>query len=129
MNLKSHLQSLKVKELREICKKSGIIGISNYKKAALVEMMFECDLKGCEADEGSDMEVILEEEPCSFTLEDCGPLAVEGVCICDELGCDKCEDAEEIILHLPINVIKLDKPPNYDKALTRGKLILEKLEC
>ncbi len=136
MNLKSHLQSLKVVELREICKKSSIIGISGLKKSALIEMMLECELK----ETGFNPIINMSDIVPPTILEDVAPLKVDDVCICDELGCDKCDDEEEIILHLPIPRLELEsvkiksnllkkKSTNYDKAYNKGKLILEKLKC
>jgi len=85
--------------------------------------MLECELK----ETGFNPIINMSDIVPPTILEDIQPLAVEGVCVCDELGCDKCEDEEEIILHLPIKL--LNKPTNYEKAYTKGKLILEKLKC
>ena len=40
-----YLDSLKVSDLKEICKNSGIIGISKLNKQKLIEVMMGCDLK------------------------------------------------------------------------------------
>ena len=40
-----YLDSLKVSDLKEICKNSGIIGISKLNKQNLIEVMMGCDLK------------------------------------------------------------------------------------
>jgi len=42
----SYLDSLKVSDLKLICKNSGIIGVSKMKKKDLIDVMKDCDLKG-----------------------------------------------------------------------------------
>ena len=86
MEKKEYLQSLKVQELKKLCKDSSIIGVGKKKKSELIELMVDCELKG---------------------------LLFK----------------EEIILHLPIHTPKHrsptpSPPPNFEKALARGKLIL-----
>jgi len=121
MNIKEFLLNKKVSELKKICKENGIIGISKLNKAALVEIMSECELKNVNPIiELSDIvpPTIIEEQ-VSIEVQ---PLAVEGVCICDELGCDKCPDEEEIILHLPIKVANHSE--KWKEMFAKGKKIL-----
>lgn len=121
MNIKEFLLNKKVSELKKICKENGIIGISKLNKAALVEIMSECELKNVNPIiELSDIvpPTIIEEQ-VSIEVQ---PLAVEGVCICDELGCDKCQDEEEIILHLPIKVANHSE--KWKEMFAKGKKIL-----
>ena len=125
--MKEFLFSKKVSELKAICKESGIIGVSKLNKAALVEIMSECELKNVNPIiELSDIvpPTIIEEQ-VSIEVQ---PLAVEGVCICDELGCEKCPDQaeqqgeEEIILHLPIKVANHSE--KWKEMFAKGKKIL-----
>jgi len=112
MNLKEYLYTLKVQELREICKKSNIIGVSKFKKSALVETMIECDLVGI---------------PEGLKLEQAEPLpTIPEVACChgsDDPLCDKCEP---IILHLPIkpDALKVHKD-KWLNMFKKGKKILE----
>jgi len=110
MNLKEYLYTLKVQELREICKKSNIIGVSKFKKSALVETMIECDLVGI---------------PEGLKLEEPLPTIPEVACChgSDDPLCDKCEP---IILHLPIkpDALKVHKD-KWLNMFKKGKKILE----
>ena len=108
MNIKEFLFTKKVSELKMICKESGIIGVSKLNKAGLVEIMAECELGGITDWYGlkPELEVVEEEE-----------------CICDSLGCDKCEEEdEEIILHLPIKVANHSE--KWKEMFAKGKKIL-----
>ena len=107
MNIKEFLLNKKVSELKKICKENGIIGISKINKAALVEIMSECELKN------SGFNAVIE-------LSDIvPPTIIEEQCICDSLGCDKCE---EIILHLPPKVANHSK--KWKEMFAKGKKIL-----
>lgn len=101
MTLKEYLNTLKVQELKDICKKNHIIGISKFKKSALVETMSECDL----IDSGYNPD----------------PSPSEAVKL------EVIEEEEEIILHLPLTEDKL-KSIRYKKAYERGKKIIDKLK-
>jgi len=106
MNIKEFLLNKKVSELKKICKESGIIGVSKLNKAGLVEIMSECELANLTEWYGMkpepELEVVEEEE-----------------CICDNLGCDKCE---EIILHLPLKVVNHSE--KWKEMFAKGKKIL-----
>ena len=117
MNIKEFLLNKKVSELKKICKENGIIGISKLNKAALVEIMSECELKNTGYNPIIELSDIVPP-----TIIEVQPLAVEGVCICDELGCDKCQDEEEIILHLPIKVANHSE--KWKEMFAKGKKIL-----
>ena len=106
MTLKKYLNTLKVQDLKDICKKNNIIGISKLKKSALIETMIECELKDTgynpDPDDYPDpshyedkLEIIYEEEP--------------------------------IILHLPLPEENL-KSIRFKKFYHHGKQILEKLK-
>tara|TARA_R110001592_G_scaffold55717_1_gene170275 strand:- start:1851 stop:2228 length:378 start_codon:yes stop_codon:yes gene_type:complete len=117
MNLLEYLYTLKVQELKEICKKSSINGISRLKKSELCEIMAECDLVGIPDGlilEKSELSPIPEESelPCCHGSDD--PL------------CDKCFKAEEIILHLPIkpDALKVSQE-KWLNMFKKGKKILE----
>jgi len=99
MDLKEYLFTLKVQELRKICKDSNICGISKMKKSALVEIMSECELVGIDSGLVLDpMPTIAEDAACCHGSDD--PL-------CDDC---ECSDLEEVIL-------KLDKVPNKPDSL------------
>tara|TARA_R110001599_G_scaffold114547_1_gene280525 strand:+ start:774 stop:1139 length:366 start_codon:yes stop_codon:yes gene_type:complete len=114
MNLKEYLYTLKVQELREICKKSNIIGVSKFKKSALVETMIECDLVGIP--EGLKLEQA--EQPQLPTIP-------EAAC-CHGSDDPECKDCEPIILHLPIkpDALKVHKD-KWLNMFKKGKKILE----
>ena len=119
MNLKEYLFTLKVQELKDICKKSNIIGVSKMKKSALVETMCECDLVGIP--EG----LVLEPLPTIPELID-NLVEADAVACChssDDPLCDKCEP---IILHLPIkpDALKVHKD-KWLNMFKKGKKILE----
>ncbi len=115
MNLKEYLYTLKVQELRDICKQSSIIGISKFKKSALVETMSECNLVGIP--EG----LVLDTSKAAAL-----PTIIEESVACchgsDDPLCDKCEP---IILHLPIkpDALKVHKD-KWLKMFEKGKKIL-----
>ena len=122
MNLKEYLFTLKVQELKEICKKSSINGISRLKKSELCDIMVDCDLVGIP--EG----LVLEKSELSPIPEELEAACCHGS---DDPLCDDCSEPEEIILHLP-----LDIHPCKPKALKvseekwlnmfkKGKKILE----
>lgn len=117
MNLKEYLFTLKVQELRQICKDSSICGISKMKKSALVEVMSECELVGI---------------PSGLVLDPM-PAIVEDVACChgsDDPLCDKCEcsDLEEVILKLDKVPIKPDSlkvsSEKWLAMFSKGKKIL-----
>tara|TARA_R110000803_G_scaffold5081_3_gene16863 strand:- start:787 stop:1050 length:264 start_codon:yes stop_codon:yes gene_type:complete len=83
MEKKEYLQTLKVQDLKKMCKENNILGVGKKKKAELIELMADCEIKG---------------------------LLFK----------------EEIILHLPIHPASPtpSPPPNFEKALARGKVIL-----
>jgi len=112
MNIKEFLLNKKVSELKKICKENGIIGISKLNKAGLVEIMSECELKNTGYNpiiELSDIVPPTITEQAEQTEE----------CICDNLGCDKCE---EIILHLPLKVVNHSE--KWKEMFAKGKKIL-----
>ena len=124
MNLKEYLFTLKVQELKEICRESNIIGVSKMKKSALVETMSECDLKGIP--EGlkltSSIINLSDIVPPTIIEEQVGPSCCHGS---DDPLCKKCEATDPIILHLPIKPDALKV--NSDKWLNmfkKGKKIL-----
>ncbi len=116
MNLKEYLYTLKVQELRDICKQSSIIGISKFKKSALVETMSECNLVGIpeglvlDTSKAAALPTIIEEVKVACCHGSDDPL------------CDKCEP---IILHLPIkpDALKVHKD-KWLKMFEKGKKIL-----
>jgi len=118
MNIKEFLFTKKVSELKMICKESGIIGVSKLNKAGLVEIMSECELANLTDWYGLKPELEVVEEQEEQTEE----------CICDSLGCDKCEEEqaeqteEEIILHLPIKVANHSE--KWKEMFAKGKKIL-----
>ena len=127
MNLKEYLYTLKVQELRDICKQSSIIGVSKFKKSALVETMSECNLKGIP--EG--LKLTSSSATACINLSDIVPptiiedsLASAAACChgSDDPLCDKCEP---IILHLPIkpDALKVHKD-KWLKMFQKGKKIL-----
>ena len=95
MNVKEFLFSKKVSELKAICKESGIIGISKLNKAALVEIMSECELKNF--------------NPIIELSDIVPPTIIE-------------EEVEEIILHLPIKVANHSE--KWKEMFAKGKKIL-----
>ena len=100
MDLKEYLFTLKVQELRKICKDSNICGISKMKKSALVEIMSECELVGIDAG------LVLDPMP-TIAEENSSSACCHGS---DDPLCDDCSDLEEVIL-------KLDKVPNKPDSL------------
>ena len=46
MEKKEYLQTLKVQELKKMCKENNIIGVGNKRKSELIELMVDCELKG-----------------------------------------------------------------------------------
>ena len=119
MNIKEFLLNKKVSELKKICKDNGIIGISKINKAALVEIMSECELKNTGYNpiiELSDIvpPTIIEEQHNEEQTE----------CICDSLGCGVAEQGEEIILHLPPKVANHSE--KWKEMFAKGKKILNK---
>ena len=46
MEKKEFLQTLKVQELRKMCKENNIIGVGKKKKSELIELMNDCEIKG-----------------------------------------------------------------------------------
>ena len=106
MTLKEYLNTLKVQDLKDICKKNHIIGISKLKKSALVETMSECEL----IDSGYNPDPDDYPDPAHYE---------------DKL--EVIEEEEEIILHLPLTEDKL-KSIRFKKAYERGKIIIDKLK-
>lgn len=108
MNLKEYLFTLKVQELKEICKNSNIIGVSKMKKSALVETMSECELngipKGLVLEKSAEQQLpVVPEEP-------------------EQVEVPK----EEIILHLPIKPDALNvSSEKWLNMFKKGKKILE----
>jgi hypothetical protein len=125
MNLKEYLLTLKVSELRDICKKSNIIGISKFKKSVLVETMIECDLKETGFNPIIDMSDIIPPTiiECSATLGD--SLALEEAACCHGSDDPLCDECDPIILHLPIkpDALKIHKD-KWLKMFEKGKNIL-----
>tara|TARA_R110002110_G_scaffold231197_1_gene447031 strand:+ start:492 stop:914 length:423 start_codon:yes stop_codon:yes gene_type:complete len=137
MDLKEYLFTLKVQELKKICKDSNICGISKMKKSALVEIMSECELVGIPSGLVLDpMATIAEDVACCHGSDDplCDECEVTDLpekswnCPCDEI-CDECSEGSVIL--------KLDKVPNKPDSLnvssekwlamfSKGKKILEK---
>ena len=131
MNLKEYLLTLKVSELRDICKKSNIIGISKFKKSVLVETMIECDLKETGFNPIIDMSDIVPPTiiECSATLDDSptlgDSLALEEAACCHGSDDPLCDECDPIILHLPIkpDALKIHKD-KWLKMFEKGKNIL-----
>ena len=125
MNLKEYLLTLKVSELRDICKKSNIIGISKFKKSVLVETMIECDLKETGFNPIVNMSDIIPPTiiECSATLDD-SPTLEEAAC-CHGSDDPLCDECDPIILHLPIkpDALKIHKD-KWLKMFEKGKNIL-----
>ena len=102
MNIKEFLLNKKVSELKKICKDNGIIGISKINKAALVEIMSECELKNTGYNPIVNMSDIVP------------PTIIE----------------EEIILHLPPNLFATKKvkqtnhSEKWKEMFAKGKKIL-----
>jgi len=94
MNIKEFLLNKKVSELKLICKDNGIIGISKINKAALVEIMSECELKNTGYNPIVNMSDIVP------------PTIIE----------------EEIILHLPPKVANHSE--KWKEMFAKGKKIL-----
>jgi len=118
MNLKEYLYTLKVQELRDICKQSSIIGVSKFKKSALVETMSECNLVGIP--EGLVLDTSTSKAAALPTIiEEVKVACCHGS---DDPLCDKCEP---IILHLPIkpDALKVHKD-KWLKMFEKGKKIL-----
>ena len=115
MNLKEYLHTLKVQELKDICKKSNIIGVSKFKKSALVETMSDCDLVGIP--EGL---VLVHTEGAEPIPEDSPSIAC-----CHGSDDPLCDDCDPIILHLPIkpDALKVHKD-KWLKMFEKGKNIL-----
>lgn len=113
MNLKEYLFTLKVPELREICKKNNIIGVSKFKKSALVETMIDCELKDTGFNPIINMSDIIP------------PTIIEAACChgSDDPLCDSCDP---IILHLPIkpDALKVHKD-KWLNMFKKGKKILD----
>tara|TARA_R110002096_G_scaffold193836_2_gene375729 strand:- start:108 stop:476 length:369 start_codon:yes stop_codon:yes gene_type:complete len=116
MNLKEYLHTLKVQELKDICKKSNIIGVSKFKKSALVETMSDCDLVGIP-------EGLLLVLPEPIPEED----QVLSTACCHGSDDPLCDDCDPIILHLPIkpDALKVHKD-KWLKMFEKGKNILAK---
>lgn len=96
MNLKEYLFTLKVQELKEICKKSSINGISRLKKSELCDIMVDCELVGIPNG------LVLDKSELSPIPEESANEVVVACCHgSDDPLCDKCFP-EEIILHLPL---------------------------
>tara|TARA_R110001632_G_scaffold60294_1_gene146419 strand:+ start:248 stop:619 length:372 start_codon:yes stop_codon:yes gene_type:complete len=117
MNIKEFLLNKKVSELKLICKDNGIIGISKINKAALVEIMSECELKNTGYNPIVNMSDIV---PPTIIEEQ----AEQTECICDSLGCGVAEQGEEIILHLPPKVANHSE--KWKEMFAKGKKILNK---
>ena len=110
MNLKEYLHTLKVQELKDICKKSNIIGVSKFKKSALVETMSDCELVGI---------------PEGLLLVLPEPIPEEKIACCHGSDDPLCDDCDPIILHLPIkpDALKIHKD-KWLKMFEKGKNIL-----
>ena len=108
------LDAMKVVELKEICKKSNIIGLSGKKKKEIIDIMIDCDLKydwTAPVLVKEHLPIILEE------LEDDSNLEL------DELNFIP-EELEEIILHIPKQVV--EKNNRWKCFYEKGKKILNK---
>tara|TARA_R110002167_G_scaffold81959_2_gene223997 strand:+ start:13 stop:420 length:408 start_codon:yes stop_codon:yes gene_type:complete len=135
MDKSNFLMRYNMRELKEYCKENNVIGISKLKKSDLINIMVDLQefdyLYETMADE-TELEMIVE-EPVAEPVAELGDKSWN--CPCDEI-CGECAE-EPIILHLPIKRLNLEsvvinkmlKPKNYDKAYTKGKLILEKFKC
>ena len=119
MNLKEYLFTLKVQELKNICKKSNIIGVSKMKKSALVETMCECDLVGIP--EG----LVLDIPPTIPELIE-NEINPDAIACCHGSDDPECKDCEPIILHLPIkpDALKVSED-KWLNMFKKGKKILE----
>ncbi len=117
MNLKEYLFTLKVQELKDICKKSSINGISRLKKSELCDIMADCDLVGIE--DG----LVLEKSELPTIPEESEVACCHGS---DDPLCDDCSAPEEIILHLPIkpDALKVSQE-KWLNMFKKGKKILE----
>ena len=118
MTLKKYLNTLKVQELKDICKKNNIIGISKLKKSALIETMIECELK----DTGFN--------PIVNMSDIVPPTIIEGIttaACCHGSDDPLCDDCDPIILHLPFkpDALKVHKD-KWLNMFKKGKEILKK---
>jgi len=121
MNLKEYLFTLKVQELKEICKKSSINGISRLKKSELCDIMVDCELVGIP--EG----LVLDKSELSPIPEESEQVEAAACCHgSDDPLCDDCSAPEEIILHLPIkpDALKVSSE-KWLNMFKKGKKILE----
>ena len=96
MDKRISLEAMKVVELKEICRKSNIIGISGKKKKEIIDLMVDCELKHT-------FEVIVGVEDIAEEADD---------------------EMEEIILHIPKKVV--DKSARWKCFYEKGKKILNK---
>jgi len=112
----SYLESLKVSDLKLICKNSGIIGVSKMKKKDLIDVMKDCDLKG--------LPDIEEQAKQSVPVVPVVPV----VSCChgsDDPLCSKCEATDPIILHIPIKPDSLKvNLHKWNEMYKKGKNIL-----
>ncbi len=116
---REYLQNLKMVDLRHIAKINNVIGISQYRKNQLVDLMVDCDLGKLEEQFDVPTKPI-EQEIFEYSMK---AAAAEVACChgSDDPLCKECE--EPIILHLPI---KPEKSASWEKAYNKGLQILQK---
>jgi len=118
----SYLESLKVSDLKLICKNSGIIGVSKMKKKDLIDVMKDCDLKGLpdieeQAKQSVPVVPVVPVVPASSKISCCHGS--------DDPLCSKCEATDPIILHIPIKPDSLKvNLHKWNEMYKKGKNIL-----
>ena len=124
----SYLESLKVSDLKLICKNSGIIGVSKMKKKDLIDVMKDCDLKGLPDSSSATACINLSDiVPPTIIEEEIVPV-VPVVSCChgsDDPLCSICEATDPIILHIPIKPDSLKvNLHKWNEMYKKGKNIL-----
>ena len=129
----SYLESLKVSDLKLICKNSGIIGVSKMKKKDLIDVMKDCDLKGLPDSSIINLSDIV---PPTIIEEEIVPVvpvvpvvpASSKISCChgsDDPLCSICEATDPIILHIPIKPDSLKvNLHKWNEMYKKGKNIL-----
>tara|TARA_R110000765_G_scaffold143959_1_gene245772 strand:- start:150 stop:503 length:354 start_codon:yes stop_codon:yes gene_type:complete len=114
MTLLEYLNTLKMIELKDICRDSSINGISRLKKSQLIDIMVECELKGIPEEFEKEKTYLL-------------PIPEESAACCHGSDDPLCDECDPIILHLPIkpDALKVHKD-KWLNMFKKGKEILKK---